>query len=160
MKTTGILGKGFRQEIGVLVRRMYVRDFKLSVLAMFSQEVVPHVDVLRVRVGDRNDRQLNRTVVVLKNLDECIPKSGKRKRHMDRRKRASLKPSAIATYSVSLEGSVVHFCVLEIHWMAVPTNTLRLHPIQISPLWGHRLRPRKPLALDHYPSGTSHRSHS
>ena len=74
VKTEGVLGKGFRQEIGVLVLRLYVRDFKLSVLDMLSQEVVAHVDVLRVRVGDRVDCQLNRTAVVLKNLNARIPK--------------------------------------------------------------------------------------
>ena len=52
-----------------------MRDFKLSVLDMFSQEVVAHVDVLRVRVIDWVDRQLNRTVVVLKSLDARIPKN-------------------------------------------------------------------------------------
>ena len=90
MKKKGILGEGFRQAIGLLVLRLYVRDFKLSVLEMFSQEVVAHVDVLRARVSDRDDRQLNCTVVVLKNLDaHASPTSGKRKRHTDRRKSAS-----------------------------------------------------------------------
>ena len=74
MKTKGILGKGC-QEIGVLILGRFVRDFKLSVLDMFSQEVVAHVDVLRVRVIDWVDRQLNRTVVVLKSLDARIPKN-------------------------------------------------------------------------------------
>ena len=84
--------------------------------------MVACVDVLRVRVGDRVDRQLNRTVVDLKTRMNGSPKSGKRKRHTDRRKSASLKPSAIAAYSASLEESVEHFCVLEIHWMAAPPH--------------------------------------
>ena len=46
MKTKGILGKGFRQEIGVLILRLDVQDFALSVLVILSQEVVAHVDVL------------------------------------------------------------------------------------------------------------------
>ena len=33
VKTKGILDRGFRQEIGVLALRLYVRDFKLSVFA-------------------------------------------------------------------------------------------------------------------------------
>ena len=44
-----------------------------------------HVDALRVRLGGRVDRQLNRTVVVLKNLDARTPKTGERKRLTDRR---------------------------------------------------------------------------
>ena len=50
------------------------------------------------------------------------PKSGNRKRHTRLKKSASLKSSAIATYSASLEESVVHLCVLEIHWMAAPPH--------------------------------------
>ena len=66
VKKKGIFGKGFRQEIefGVLVLGLYVRDFKHSVLDMFSQEVVAR----------RVDRYLNRTVVVPKNLDVRTPK--------------------------------------------------------------------------------------
>ena len=40
---------------------------------MTFKEVVAHVDVVQVRVGDRVDRQLNRTVV-LKILDVRISK--------------------------------------------------------------------------------------
>ena len=38
VKTEGVLGKGFRQEVGVLVLGLYVRDFKLSILNMLSQK--------------------------------------------------------------------------------------------------------------------------
>ena len=44
MKTEGVLGKGFRQEIGVLVLRLYVRVFKLSILNMLSQKMVTHIE--------------------------------------------------------------------------------------------------------------------
>ena len=63
---------------------------------------------------------LNRTVVILENPDARVPKKRQEKLQTDRKKRVSLKRSAIATYSPSLEESVVHFCVLEIHWMAAP----------------------------------------
>ena len=72
MKSKGVLDKGCRQEIGVLVFRLYVRDVKLSLLEMLSQEVVTHIDV-RIRVGHRFSRHPDRTPVVLKNLDARIP---------------------------------------------------------------------------------------
>ena len=99
-----------------------VRDFKLSVFDMFVQEIMTHVDVLRVSVGDRVNRQLDRTIVVLKNLDARIPKPGMRKRHTDRRIGTSLKPSAIATCSASLEESVVNVCFLQMLWMDAPAR--------------------------------------
>ena len=108
--------RSFRQEISVLECRLHMGDNKLSLLDKLSQEVVTCIDVLRVRVACGVNANLNRTVVVLKNLDARVPKlSGKKKRLTDRRKRASLQPSAIATHSVSLEEIAVPFCVLEIH---------------------------------------------
>ena len=62
MKTEGVLGKGFRQEVGVLVNRLYVRYFKLSILNMLSQKVVTHTDVFRVRVRHGVNCHLDRTL--------------------------------------------------------------------------------------------------
>ena len=67
-----MIGKGFRQEIYVLVFRRYMRDAKLSLIDVVSQEVVTNIDVLRVRVGHRVNCQLDRTVVVHKNLTTRI----------------------------------------------------------------------------------------
>ena len=75
MKTEGVLGKGFRQDVGVLVLRFYVRDVELSILDMLSQKVVTHIDVFRLQVGHGVDRHLDRTLVILKNLDAQIPKT-------------------------------------------------------------------------------------
>ena len=68
--------------------------------------MVTHIDVFRVRVRHGVNCHLDRTLIILENLHARIPQ----------------KPSAIATYSASLEESVVHFCVLEIHWIAVPPH--------------------------------------
>ena len=75
VKTEGVLGKGFRQDVGVLVLRFYVRDVELSILDMLSQKVVTHIDVFRLQVGHGVDRHLDRTLVILKNLDAQIPKT-------------------------------------------------------------------------------------
>ena len=83
--------QGFRQEIGVLIFRLYVRDVKLSVLDMFSGGVITHIDVLRIRVEHRVNRHLDRTLLSSKTWMHGSPKSGNRKRHTDRRKSA-LKP--------------------------------------------------------------------
>ena len=53
----------------MLVFRLYVRDAKLPLLDMLTQEVVTNLDVLRVRVGHTVNRHLDRTLVALKNLD-------------------------------------------------------------------------------------------
>ena len=74
VKTEGVFGKGFRQELGVLVYRLYVRDFKLSILNMLSKKMVTHIDVFRVRVRDGVNCHLDRTLIILENLDARIPK--------------------------------------------------------------------------------------
>ena len=74
VKTEGVLGKGFRQELGVLVFRLYVQDFKLSILNMLSQKMVTHIDVFRVRVRHGVNCHLDRTLIILENLDARIPK--------------------------------------------------------------------------------------
>ena len=74
VKTEGVLGKGFRQELGVLVFRLYVQDFKLSILNMLSQKMVTHIDVFRVRVCHGVNCNLDRTLIILENLDARIPK--------------------------------------------------------------------------------------
>lgn len=86
METERILTKGFRQEVGVLETRWYLRDFKLSHLDKLSQdldklsqEVAANVDVLRVRRSHWVDPHLNRTVVVLKNVNARIPKIKQKK---------------------------------------------------------------------------------
>ena len=122
MENKGILGKGFGQEIGVLVLRLYVRDFKLSVLDMFLQEVVAHVDVLRVRVGDRVDRQLNRTVVVLKNLDARIPKLRQEETPHRPQENRLLKAFCHCNVLSLTRGECSDFFVLEIHWIAAPPH--------------------------------------
>ena len=73
MKTEGVLGKGFRQEVGVLVLRVYVRDFKLSILNILSQKMVTHIDVFRVRVCHGVNCHLYRTLIILENPDARIP---------------------------------------------------------------------------------------
>ena len=67
-----VLGQGFCQEIGVLAFRPSVRDVKLSIFVRLSQEVMTHIDVLRVRVGHKVNRHLDLALVVLKNLDARI----------------------------------------------------------------------------------------
>ena len=89
---------------------------------MLSQEVVAHIDVLRVRVVTGLTVIWIAPLLSSKTWMHGSPKSGNSKRHTCGKKSASLKPSAIATYSASLEEIVVHFCVLEIHWMAVPPH--------------------------------------
>ena len=56
VETGSVFRKGFRQEVGMLVFRLRMRDLNLSLLDMFSQEVVTDVYVLRVRVRHRVDR--------------------------------------------------------------------------------------------------------
>ena len=97
MKTEGVLGKEFRQEVGVLVIRLYVRDFKLSIRNMLSQKVVTRIDVFRVRVRHGVNCHVDRTLIILENWMHGSPKLDSRKRHTCRKKSASLKPSVIAT---------------------------------------------------------------
>ena len=74
MKTEGVLGKGFRQEVGVLVLRLYVREFNLSIPNMLSQKMVTHIDAFRVRVRHGVNCHLDRTLIILENLEARIPK--------------------------------------------------------------------------------------
>ena len=74
VKTEGVLGKGFRQKLGVLVFRLYVQDFKLSILNMLSQKMVTHIDVFRVRVRHGVNCHLDRTLIILQNMGARIPK--------------------------------------------------------------------------------------
>ena len=74
MEVESVFRKGFSQEVGMLVFRFHMRDFKLSLLNTFSQEVVTDIYVLRVRVRHGVDRFLDRTLVVLKNLNARTPK--------------------------------------------------------------------------------------
>ena len=74
VKTEGVLGKGFRQDIGMPIFRVYVRDVVFIVLDMLSQEVVSHIDVFRVRVRHAVNRHLDRTLVILEDLNARIPK--------------------------------------------------------------------------------------
>ena len=53
---------------------LHMRYSKVSLLDKLSQEVVTYIDVLRVRVGDGVSPHMNRTVVVLKNLNARISK--------------------------------------------------------------------------------------
>ncbi|MEP3584461.1 MAG: hypothetical protein ABJN36_20885, partial [Cyclobacteriaceae bacterium] len=66
-----------------------MRDFKLSLFDKFSQEVVADIYVLRVRV---RHRIWIAPWLSSKTWMHGSPKSGNRKRHTDRRKRASFKP--------------------------------------------------------------------
>lgn len=50
-----------------------MRGFKLFLLDKFSQEMVADIYVRRVRVRHEVDRYLDRTLVVLKNMDAQIP---------------------------------------------------------------------------------------
>ena len=74
MKTKGVLCKGFRQEVSVLVLDFTCEIFKLSILNMLSQKMVTHINVLRVRVRHGVNCHLDRTLMVLENLDARIPK--------------------------------------------------------------------------------------
>ena len=123
MKAEGVFGNGFRQEIGVLVFLLYVRDGKLSLLDVLSQEVVAYVDVFRVRVGHRV-HHLDGTLVVLKTWAHGSQNPGHRKRHTYRIKGTLVKPSVIATCSASIEECMVHLCVLEIDWVAAPLHVM------------------------------------
>ena len=73
MEAESVFRKGFRQEIGMLVIRFHMRGFKLFLLDNFSQEMVADIYVRRVRVRHEVDRYLDRTLVVLKNMDAQIP---------------------------------------------------------------------------------------
>ena len=46
-----LLWQRFREEIGMLILRRYVDNLSLLPLYQFPQKVMPHVNVLRVRVG-------------------------------------------------------------------------------------------------------------
>ena len=65
------------------------------------QELPTHIKLLQLRFGFYTGVApiLNSTVIAFKNLGARIPKLGKGRRYTDRGKSASLKPSAITTYS-------------------------------------------------------------
>ena len=48
-----LLWQRLREEIGTVVLRRYVDNLYLLPLYQFPQKVMPHVNVLRVRVGNR-----------------------------------------------------------------------------------------------------------
>ena len=73
VKTEGVLVKGFRQEVHVLIFRLFVRYVKLSILDMLPQKVVTHSDVFQVRVGYGVKRPVDRTLVILKKLYARTP---------------------------------------------------------------------------------------
>ena len=74
VKMKGVLGKGFREEVGVLVLRLYVLNFKLSIVNMLLQKMVTHIYVFRVRVRHEVNCHLDRTLTILEKLDARIPK--------------------------------------------------------------------------------------
>ena len=60
-----LLWQRLGEEIGMLVLRRYVDNLYLLPLYRFPQKVMPHVNVLRVRVGNRVLCDLNGTLVIL-----------------------------------------------------------------------------------------------
>lgn len=62
---TASLGGGFRQEVGMFVLRIYMRDVKLSILDMLSQNVGTHIDVFRAGVRHGVKSHLDRTLIIL-----------------------------------------------------------------------------------------------
>ena len=89
---------------------------------MFSEEVAAHVDVLRVRVSDRVDRYLNRTVVVLKNLDARIHKIRQEETPHGPQEKCLLKAFCHCNVFDLTRGECSALLRLEIHWMATPLH--------------------------------------
>ena len=65
VKSNSVLGGGFRQEVGMFVLRIYMRDVKLSILDMLSQNVGTHIDVFRAGVRHGVNSHLDRTLIIL-----------------------------------------------------------------------------------------------
>ena len=130
-----ILTQGRRQEIIMLVFRLYMDDRNIPFKNHLSLMLATHVDMLRIRVRHGIMCQLYCTFVVLKNYVVSwlssktsmhgmprVGRVGKVKHYTCLIKRASLAHSDMATYSASVVESVTHFCVLENQLTAAPPH--------------------------------------
>ena len=114
---------------------------------MVSQEVVAYADVFRVRIGCRVNRQVDRIVVVLKNMNTRTPK------YQSRQNATRTAEKVTPQSPLPLQRTRPRWRNF-IEWPH--PHTLRLPPIHISSwfLWGHNLRLREPPGLSLCPSGT------
>ena len=79
VKTKNWTGKCLRQEVCVLLLRLYGDNVKLSPEYKLSEEVVPNVDVFRIRRAHRVMSQVPCPLGVLKNSDACRTKARQNK---------------------------------------------------------------------------------
>ena len=73
MKRKLLLWQRLREEISMLVLRRYVDNVYLLPLYQFPQKVMPHANVLRVRVGNRVLCYLNGTLVTVSYTHLTLP---------------------------------------------------------------------------------------
>lgn len=93
----------------MFVRRLHVDHLYLLLPHQLSKEMVAHVDVPRLRVGNDIVCQLNRSLIVLKTGMHGTPAPGSKKPHTCLGKQIFFVTSPNATYSASVVDKVTHF---------------------------------------------------
>ena len=126
VKTKNWTGKCPRQEVCVLLLRLYGDNVKLFPEYELSEEVVPNVDVCRIRRAHRVISQVPCPLVVLKNSDACITKARQNK-PLHAPQENHLFDVVCQCYVLGFCGrkrheSVTHFRVLENHHTNAPAH--------------------------------------